>query len=173
MTNPLTPLGSALAQRSVRYVLMGVAGANLYAPGGQALFVTEDYDLFLPLDEENLTAAWAAAEDIGADLWLGAEPLAKPRDSLLAARVVQHRAATRASSANGLNVDLSLVMAGFAFDDVWRERRVFTIEGVEIPTARLTHIVTSKATAGRDKDQLFLATHSDALEQLLKKPDLD
>ncbi|HEY5618296.1 MAG TPA: hypothetical protein VIK60_10140 [Vicinamibacterales bacterium] len=37
--------------------------------------------------------------------------------------------------------------------------------------ARLLHIVTSKQAAGRLKDQLFLATHQDALEQLLKKPE--
>jgi len=40
---------------------------------------------------------------------------------------------------------------------------------VEIPVARLLHIVTSKHAAGRDKDRLFLATHRDALEQLLRK----
>jgi hypothetical protein len=47
------------------------------------------------------------------------------------------------------------------------------IEGVTIPVARLLHIVTSKHAAGRDKDRLFLATHRDALEQLLKKIDTD
>jgi hypothetical protein len=31
------------------------------------------------------------------------------------------------------------------------------------------HIVMSEQAAGRQKDQLFLATHKDALEQLLKK----
>jgi hypothetical protein len=33
----------------------------------------------------------------------------------------------------------------------------------------LTHIIQSKHAAGRDKDRLFLATHKDALEQLLKR----
>jgi hypothetical protein len=31
----------------------------------------------------------------------------------------------------------------------------------------------SKQALGRQKDQLFLATHKDALEQLLKKKDTD
>ena len=35
------------------------------------------------------------------------------------------------------------------------------------------HIVMSKQAAGRQKDQLFLATHKDALEQLLKKKPAD
>jgi hypothetical protein len=51
-------------------------------------------------------------------------------------------------------------------------RRSF-IGGAEIPVARLLHIVTSKHAAGRDKDKLFLATHRDALEQLLKREDRD
>jgi hypothetical protein len=40
-----------------------------------------------------------------------------------------------------------------------------------VSTARLLHIIESKAATGGRKDQLFLATHKDALEQLLKKPD--
>lgn len=70
-------------------------------------------------------------------------------------------------------VDLTLVMKGFDFEHVWDEKRTFMIEGVPVPTARLLHIVTSKQAAGRPKDQYFLATHLDALEQLLKKPDVD
>jgi len=44
-------------------------------------------------------------------------------------------------------------------------------DGDNLVAARLRHIVESKHAAGRDKDKLFLATHRDALEQLLKKPD--
>jgi hypothetical protein len=43
------------------------------------------------------------------------------------------------------------------------------VDAVEIPVARLPHIVTSKHAAGRAKDLLFLATHREALEQLLKR----
>ena len=46
--------------------------------------------------------------------------------------------------------------------------RMFVVDGVEIPVARLTHIVESKAAAGREKDRLFLATHAEALRQLLE-----
>ena len=173
MTNPLVPLGRALASRSVRYVLIGVAGANLYAPSGQASFVTKDFDLFIPPDPDNLVRAWAACDASTLDLWLGEEPLDRPRDGWLAERIIERRALTRVTGPGQLEVDFTLVMKGFDFDTVWKDRRVFTIEDVEIPTARLTHIVTSKQAAGREKDHLFLATHRDALEQLLKKPDGD
>jgi hypothetical protein len=58
-------------------------------------------------------------------------------------------------------------MAGFDFDRVWNERREFVVDSVAIPVARLAHIIESKAAAGREKDRLFLATHAEALRQLL------
>jgi len=63
-------------------------------------------------------------------------------------------------------VDLTLVMAGFAFDEVWARRRVFKVEGTGVPVASLKDIVASKAAAGRPKDRLFLATHEEALREL-------
>lgn len=152
--------------------MIGVAGANFYAPQGSAVFVTEDSDLFLPLDPDNLVRAWSGCDDLGLDLWNGVEPLDAPRDRWLADRVIERRALTRVTGA-GLNVDLTLVMAGHEFDAVWNERRGFEVDAVQIPVARLLHIVTSKHAAGRDKDRLFLATHRDALEQLLKREESD
>lgn len=171
MTSPLAALAGALAARAVRYVLIGVSGANLYAPAAGANFATQDFDLFLPPDPLNLVGAWAACEDCGLDLWLATDPLDQPRDEWLAARVVERRTLTRVTGPCDFQVDLTLVMQGYDFDTIWNERREFVVDDVTIPTARLVHIVTSKHAAGRDKDRLFLATHRDALEQLLKKQD--
>jgi hypothetical protein len=90
---------------------------------------------------------------------------------LLAERVVSGRTLIRATDDGELAVDLTLVMAGFEFDEVWRERRIFRMGQTDIPVARLEHIVRSKHAAGRDKDRLFLATHRDALEQMLRGRD--
>lgn len=171
--DPVVPLLRALNQRNVRYVAIGVGGVNLWAHSGGVVFKTDDRDLFLPPDADNLVQAWTACDDAGLELWLTDEPLDRPRDRWLAEQIVARRALTRATGPNELLVDLTLVMKGFEFETVWNERHVFRVEGVEIPTARLLHIVTSKQAAGRQKDQLFLATHKDALEQLLKKPNLD
>jgi hypothetical protein len=171
VTHPLASIAAALARRGVRYAVIGVSGANLYAPAGQAIFTTEDIDLFLPPDPQNLAQAWAACEELAYELWLGDEPLDRPRDKWLAERVVERRALTRASGPEHLLVDLTLVMKGYEFETVWGERRMFVMEGVDVPTARLLHIVTSKQAAGRPKDQLFLATHQDALAELLKPAD--
>jgi hypothetical protein len=68
----------------------------------------------------------------------------------------------------GLEVDFTLSMAGFDFETVWRERRTFLVDDVSMPVARLLHIVRSKEKAGRDKDRRFLASHAEALRQILR-----
>ena len=173
MTHPLAPVAERLNERAVRYVVIGVSGANLYGPAGQAVFTTDDIDLFLPPDPDNLLNAWTACEQAGLVLRIGNEPLDQPRDRWLADRVVERRALTRAAGPGELFIDLTLIMKGFEFETVWADRRTFLIEGVEVPTARLRHIVESKHAAGRDKDKFFLATHKDALEQLLGRPESD
>ncbi len=160
---------AALDGRGVRFLVIGVSGANYYATSASALFVTADRDLFLPPDPANTLAAWGACESVGLQLLSGQEPLDEPRDLHLAEAVVDRRALVRASDGRGLDIDLTLVMAGFEFETVWRERRLFRAAGVEIPVARLRHIVDSKAAAGRPKDRLFLATHEEALRTLLER----
>lgn len=155
-----------LLERDVRFVVVGVWGANFFASAAGAVFTTQDRDLFLPLDSGNLMRAWDACETAGLSLWSGAEPLDVPHDRFIADAVVARRALTRATR-DGLDVDFTLVMGGFEFETVWNERRIFVVDGVEIPVARLAHIVESKAAAGREKDRLFLATHAEALRQLL------
>ena len=173
MRHPLAPLARAFAAHSIQYILIGVSGANFYAPRGGVSFVTDDFDLFLPLDPDNLVNAWAGCDEAGFELWLHDEPLDRPRDRWLADRIVERRMVTRVTGPDDLLTDLTLVMKGFDFQTVWNERRVFAIEGIDVPTARLLHIVQSKEAAGRDKDRLFLATHRDALEQLLKRTEMD
>jgi hypothetical protein len=157
----------ALGERKVRFVVIGVAGTNYYAHAARVIFTTQDYDLLLPLDPENLLHAWGGCEAVDLSLWAESEPLDIPRDRWLAEQIVKRRALVRATDGRGLDVDLTLLMAGFDFETVWRERRVFVVDGVDIPVARLRHIVESKATVGRDKDRLFLATHAEALRDLL------
>jgi hypothetical protein len=162
-----TALLADLHARSCRFVVIGVWGVNYYASGGGTSFRTQDRDLFLPLDAENLVAAWASCEAAGLELFAAREPLDQPRDLWLGRRVVERRALTQATDGADLRVDLALTMAGLDFESVWRERRTFDVHGVSVPVARLRHIVESKAAAGREKDRLFLATHAEALRELL------
>ncbi len=151
----------------VRYVVIGVWGANYYARAAGMVFTTKDRDLFLPPDPESMLLAWEACTAVGFSLWVGQEPLDLPRDLQLAQAVVERRAGIAAVDQEGHQVDLTLVMAGFAFEEVWGRRRTFEIEGVPVAVASLTDIVQSKAKVGRPKDHLFLATHEEAINQLL------
>jgi hypothetical protein len=155
-----------LARASVRFLVIGVQGVNHYARSAGTLFTTQDHDLFLSPSPSNEVRAWKVCRSLGFDLWCGPEPLGAPLDRFLAERIVERRALVRAEG-QGLQIDLTLVMAGFEFASVWRRRRVFTVEGVRVPVARLTDIVASKAAAGRPKDRLFLATHEEALRELI------
>jgi hypothetical protein len=167
--DPFLDLARALIAADVRFVVIGVWGANYYATSASTVFRTEDRDLFLPPDSDNLIKCWAACERVGLELWGESEPLDEPRDRWLAERIVARRAQVRATDGAALDVDLSLVMKGFEFDTVWNDRRTFVVEGVDIPVARLQYIVASKHAVGRDKDRLFLATHREALEQMLRR----
>jgi hypothetical protein len=167
--DPFAHLVTALHGAGVRFVLIGVWGANFWARSASTIFTTQDYDLLLPLDPDQVLQAWRACEQAGLALWCGDEPLDQPRDAALAQRVLDSRALVRATDGHTLDVDLSLTMSGFDFETVWRERRLFRVEGVDVPVARLRHIVESKAAAGRPKDRLFLATHEEALRDLLRR----
>lgn len=163
-------LAHELEARAVRYVLIGVGGANYFAQSASYKFNTRDRDLFLPPDPDNLLRAWEACDARGLELTTSKEPLDRPRDAWLAQRIVGLRALTSATDGGDLVVDLTLVMAGFEFEEVWRERRAFRVESATLPVARLTQIVRSKSLANRPKDRLFLETHSAELRELLGRP---
>ena len=165
--DPFLYVVEELTRAGVRFVLIGVAGANHYALSASTIFTTEDYDLFVPADADNSLLAWRVCESLGFELWCGDEPLDRPRDVFIAEQIVARRALVRVEG-EGLLADLTMVMAGFDFDPVWRERRTFKIGDVEVPVARLGQIVASKAAAGRPKDRLFLATHEESLRELLE-----
>ena len=147
--------------------MTGVAGANYHAVAGQTLFATQDRDLFLPPDTNNELIALETCATHGFELTANDEPLEMPLDRVIAERIVANRATIRAWRSDGLDVDLNLVMAGFEFEEVWNERSLFDVDGVNIPVARLEHIVRSKRAAGRGKDLLFLEHHRSELERLM------
>ena len=157
---------ASLHARQVRFTLIGVWGANFHTVDASALFDTPDYDLFLPLDPDNLLRACQVAQALGLGLRTDGGLLDAPRDADQARAVVDQHAVTHAT-ASAMAINLRLNMAAFAFEPVWEERRTFLLEGVEIPVARLSHIIRSKAATNRETDRHFLATHAEVLRQML------
>jgi hypothetical protein len=167
---PFLELISALNAARVRFLLIGVAGANYYAPNDSARFLTLDRDLFLPREPDNLVIAWEVCERLDFELLSSDEPLDRPRDRWLAERVTALRALTKARRDDCPEIDLTLTMAGFEFDAAWLERRTFSDDGVDVPVARLVHIAASKAAAGRPKDQAFLRAHGGQVAEWKEPP---
>ena len=139
----LVRLLRGLREERVRCVAIDVWAVNFFAELGSELFATQDADLFLPLDSRNLLRAWSVCDELGLEILASGETLDRPRDEFLARAVIERRAMTRVRDREDLVVDLTLVMAGFEFDTVWAERRVFTADGVEVNVARLAHVVES------------------------------
>ena len=52
--DPFVGLVRAFVDRQVRFVVIGVWGANHYAHSGATTFTTRDRDVFLPPDPANL-----------------------------------------------------------------------------------------------------------------------
>lgn len=76
--DPFVTLARALQDSQVRYLVIGVWGANYYAASGSTLFTTDDRDLFLPPAVDNLVQCWAACEGVGFALETERGPLDKP-----------------------------------------------------------------------------------------------
>ena len=74
-------LAAILNEAGVRYVVIGVAGANYWARSEHTVLTTKDFDDFLSAQAENAVNAWRAAEASGLDLFLwrrATRPSARP-----------------------------------------------------------------------------------------------
>jgi len=163
-------LVAALHAVQLRFVVIGVWGANFHASSAAAVFATPEYDLFLPPEPDTWLEAWRVCAALGLSLRADDDSLTTPPDRVQAEAVVTAGTQVRASVLSGpsaLMVDLMPVMTAFEFEPVWDERRVFVMDGVEVPVARLSHIIRSKAATNRDQDRLFLSTHAATLRQML------
>src|SRR5258705_10202870 len=125
----LAPLARALNEQQVRYVVIGVGGANYWSHTAGLVFATQDRDLFLPPDADNLVAAWSVCEAAGFELWLLNEPLDRPRDRWLADRIIERRPLPLATSAPPLPIEPTPLVEGFGFDLLLAPGRGFVVRG--------------------------------------------
>ena len=155
----------SLERAGVRFVLIGLAGANYYARSGATLFVTKDRDLLLPLDPDNALAAWGVCEAMGSSSGAGGNHSIDPATAF--SRNAWSRTAPSFARAT---VRASTWISASSWP-AWISKRSgrsagFFVGTVDIPVARLGHIIESKRRVGREKDRMFLATHAEAIRDL-------
>lgn len=123
-----------LNQHHARYVLVGAAALQLW---GHAR-ATRDIDILIERSLDNGEKVLAALSEVGFGLareWLASEIVAKPVSII----------------GDSPRVDVMTVAWSVHYPEARRDATVFTVEGVEIPTASIDHLIESKRT-GRLQD---------------------
>ncbi len=140
----LAEVCEALNRREARYVLVGACAMQLW---GYAR-ATRDVDVLIEKTVENADRVLAGLGDAGFGLareWL-AEDIVRAPVAIIG---------------DSPRVDILTVAWSVHYPEAARDATRFTIEGVEIPTASIEHLIASKQT-GRLQD----AADIEALEDL-------
>jgi hypothetical protein len=151
----------------VRYVIIGAFGINFYAQQAGEIITTGDCDVLVPAQFRAFRKALTTLVSMDFVLDAGNEPVPN-LDSALVKGILRARAVVRAERADA-RVDLCTQVAGTGFQELWEAHREFVVEGVKLRVGPLQGLVTSKQTADRPKDRLFLEQHKEIIETMLRK----
>lgn len=155
----------AVAQRfnrhGVRSVVVEMSGINYYARNPTEMFASLDYDILLDPTLGNVAKALHSLSGLGLTIGTAAGEL---REGELT-RVVRERRTLRATTPDGVAVELPLRVSGYPFSEMARDAATFVVHGVPIRVGRLTKLLTSKQLAGRPKDRQFLRRYQTLLDR--------
>ena len=163
--DPYIEVCKRFADDGIRYVIVGVFGINFYARQAGEIITTADCDILVPADFPVFRKALQLLAAMEFGLQAGSEPL-PDFDPVVLKGILRARAVVRADRADA-RVDLCTRIAGVRFSELWKNRREFVLEGVNINVGRLQHLIKSKRAANRPKDELFLEQHKDAIQSML------
>jgi hypothetical protein len=130
----LADVCSRLNRHGSRYVLVGAAALQLWG----TTRATKDIDILIDRTVENGRRVLAALSEVGFGLareWLAEEIVVKPVTII----------------GGSPRVDILTVAWSVHYPEAAADATVFTVEGVEIPTASIDHLIASKRT-GRLQD---------------------
>ncbi len=153
-----------LDEAGARYLLIGGMGINLHLTEQGVIVLTEDCDLLLPAELENLDRAARALCAAGFALHAGGEPLVSPDRAVLAG-ILRQQATIRASK-EGAPVDLPLRAEAIEFESAWERQVRRRLDGASVRLAPLVDIVRSKLALNRSKDRVFLEMLRDRLPEI-------
>ena len=147
---------AALAGARVEFVIVGVGGINFYAREPADMVLTQDLDLFLAPQVENVRAALAALQRAGFTFSAGDEPFVDSDDPVILENLIRNAASLSAHHPAGAQLDLMLAAAGFRYEELAADAETFRLGEVETRVGRLEKLLASKERTGRPKDLEFL-----------------
>ena len=130
----LAEVCSLLNEQGAKYVLVGACALQLWGHGR----ATKDIDILIEKTVENGGHVLAALGEVGYGLakeWLAEEIVKRPFTII----------------GDDPRVDVLTVAWSVHYPEAARDAKVFTVEGVPIPTASIDHLIASKRT-GRLQD---------------------
>lgn len=130
----LAEVAAALDRRRARYVLVGAAALQLWG----TTRATRDIDILIEATVENARRVLAALADLGFGLageWMAEEVASKPVTVI----------------GDLPRVDILTVAWTVRFPEAAEQATTFELEGIQIPTASIDHLIASKRT-GRLQD---------------------
>ena len=154
----------ALGSAGIRHLLVGIAGANCWARDGSLVASHAVHEFAVDPTPEASRSAWLALRALGFTLREGTTRIPDPIPASFADEVANERRSTTAYRMRDRTlVALHPAIPGFAFDDLWRERRTFRVGDTEVQVARLRHILASMHERNIDCDHHAVATWSQGM----------
>lgn len=142
MSSDYSELLRLLVECGVRFLVVGGYAVMEYAEPRY----TKDLDLFIATDSENAERVFRALSEFGAPLkGLGPDDFTDPE-------------AFYKMGSPPLRVDVLMSIPGIDFEEAWRDRRMASIFGTEVPLISKQHLIASKRASGRPSDLLDLAS---------------
>jgi hypothetical protein len=165
--DPYIEVCKKFAENGIRYVIVGVFGINFYARQAGEIITTADCDILIPAEFPIFRKALQLLAAMEFALQAGGEPL-PDLDPVVLKGILRARAVVRADRADA-RIDLCTRIAGVRFSDLWKNRREFVLEGVNINVGQLQQLIKSKRAANRPKDELFLEQYKEAIQSMLRQ----
>lgn len=152
-----------LVSNQVAFLVIGGVAATLHGSNLR----TGDVDICPSREPSNLERLSSALRDLEARVRTEGVPDGLPfdPDASFLARVQLLNLTTRFG-----DFDLSFQPSGTTgFDDLWKNRVTFDLDGLRVEVASLADIIRSKEAAGRQKDQEALPTLRALLAEQMKR----
>lgn len=168
MENPYAEILRVLTKKRVRYVVIGVFGINFYVTDPGEIFSTQDCDLLVKPEPDNLVRVLKLLESKGFQLETNGEPLIGV-DRWLAQKIIEHRAMVIARKDRMLRIDIVIEGGKIPYEKWNRHKKVFTIAGSKVSVGSLPMLIRAKENSNREKDRAFLKLYKIQLKEILKK----